>query len=140
MQTSPATILPPDTSRPLIADAGRAARESGFVSGIEILRPVEPGEQRAGNSRYDCDEAGAPAARAQARPAAAVQSAAWEQISVSRWQAPAALTFAAQRFAQEEMGAGLHLEDFPPAIRAYARAQIPLSNGARPPTGLPVWV
>lgn len=51
-----------------------------------------------------------------------------------RRKAPAALGFAAQQFAQEGLSQGLHFENYPPAIAAYARAarhgDPSLTNGA----------
>lgn len=39
-----------------------------------------------------------------------------------RRKAPASLSFAAQQFAQEGLSPGLHFENYPPAIAAYAQA------------------
>ncbi|MGQ0662191.1 MAG: hypothetical protein ACT4P2_01135 [Pseudomonadota bacterium] len=45
-------------------------------------------------------------------------------------RAPAAVTFAAHRIAQEVLSPGLHFDDFPPALAAYAAA----AGGAPAPT------
>jgi hypothetical protein len=39
-----------------------------------------------------------------------------------RRKAPASLSFSAQQFAQEGLSPGLHFENYPPAIAAYAQA------------------
>ncbi len=50
-----------------------------------------------------------------------------------RRKAPAGLSFIAQQIAQEGLSPGLHFENYPPAIAAYAQAsrhgEPPLTNG-----------
>lgn len=143
MHTVSTPGLLPDPTRPHVADSVRGGRDYGFAAGVEILRPLQPGLRRGASAGYDYDETEQAAADPRAaRPAAPPPTSVWERIAIGPWQAPAALAFAAQRYAQEEMSPGLHVEDFPPAIRAYARAMgdLPLRAPAGRDTGLPLWV
>lgn len=71
-------------------------------------------------------EARARAYEAQRRGAAADRRALEDENETlrdaGRRKAPAALSFTAQQIAQEGLSPGLHFENYPPAIAAYAQA------------------
>lgn len=142
MQTGSTPIVKLDAARLIAGEPARVDHEAAFASGMEILRPVRQGPRGASDRERDFEDAGSAEPQTRARPLTPPPSALWERISVSPWQAPASLTYAAQRFAQEDMAPGLHLEDFPPALRAYARAagDTPADAAARSRTGLSLWI
>lgn len=138
MQSVSSANLLPEPIRSVPVGEGR---DLAFATGIDVLAPVRGMQRRRSDESYAFDDSGA-AAQTPSRPAAPPPRAVWEGIASGPWQAPASLAFAAQRFAQEEMTAGLHIEQFAPALRAYARAagSGPAQSPAARDLGLPLWV
>ena len=119
------------------SDVGRPAPEGAPV--VEVFSPDEP-ERRPRTRAVAIGDEVAEEGGWRGRPTPRAQ---WENLTAGPWQARAGLAFAAQLFAQEReaLSPGAHMEDFPPALRAYARATAAAPTVARPSlaSGLPIW-
>ncbi len=106
----------------------RAPHESDSPRVSPASARVRPAHLRlAYDSRAEAAfEARARAYEAQRRSAAPEHRALEDENEIlrdaGRRKAPATLSFVAQQIAQEGLSQGLHFENFPPAIAAYARA------------------
>lgn len=110
-------LLPPPSSRR--ADGARV--DEGIDRRRTAARgPARPGEAAPWDPGYANTppprEAGPPPGSARGRRTFA------DELVGESGKAPAAVTFAVQRLAQERMGTGAHIEDWGSAIAAYARA------------------
>jgi hypothetical protein len=119
-------LLPPPASR-----RGESARaEEGIDRRRTAARTSAPTGEAAGFDPVNANappprEAGPPPGRARGRRSFA------DELVGESGKAPAEITFAAQRIAQERLGTGAHIEDWATAIDAYARA----ADTSAPPAG-----
>ncbi len=113
-------IEPPVRRAPYESDSPRVSPGSARVRPAHLRLAYDSSRTEA------AFEARARAYEAQRRSAAAEQRALEDENEVlrdaGRRKAPAALSFVAQQIAQEGLSPGLHFENFPPAIAAYAQA------------------